>query len=132
MSTIDSISRARLTVGCGPLARELAGRLLMSMGAETTLPLDRVQEAALVAETIVELCDGASVDGSLELAVRADRDRLELRVGPLVPGGARRLLSADADGHVGGMMRALASQTVVRQGRAGAELLVLTISAYPD
>jgi serine/threonine-protein kinase RsbW len=127
----DSIARARLTVGCGPMARPLAGRLLMSIGAETDLPLDRVQEAALVAETIVELCKDASADGTIELAVRADGGRIELRVGPLAPGGAQKLLGADALGGAGGVMRALASKTAVRQGRAGTEILVFTVLAHP-
>ncbi len=127
----DSISRARLTVGCGPLARALAGRLLMSIGAETDLGLDRVQEAALVAQTIVALCEDVSTDGTVELAVRADGDGLELRVGPLAAGGGARLLAADTLGGAGGVMSGLASTVAVRQGRAGSEVLVLTVQGHP-
>lgn len=126
----ESIARARLTVGCGPLARALAGRLLMSLGAETDLPLDRVQEAAILAETIVDGCRGLTPDETVELAVRADAGRLELRAGPFAPGGAQRLLAADGRTVVGGVLRRLASGTTVRQGRDGTETLVLTVLAH--
>ncbi|MCW2999280.1 MAG: hypothetical protein JWN65_2829 [Solirubrobacterales bacterium] len=130
MST-QSIARARLTVSCGPLARPLASRLVMSVGAETDLPVDRVSEAAMIAETVVELCGEVAPDGFVELTVRADERLLELRAGPLQPGGGQRLLGSDAGNGSGGVLRALATQAVVRQGRDGVEVLVLTVGEHP-
>jgi hypothetical protein len=131
MMSTQSIARARLTVRCGPLARPLASRLIMSIGAETDLPVDRVSEAAMIAESIVELCGDVTRDGVVELTVRADERLLELRAGPLAPGGGRRLLVADAGRTSGGIVRALATQTAIRQGRDGAEVLVLTVGEHP-
>jgi hypothetical protein len=130
MST-QNISRARLTVGCGPLARPLACRLVMSIGAETDLPVDRVTEAAMIAEAIVGLFGDVAENGSVELTVRADARLLELRAGPLRPGGGQWLLAADARSSSGGVVRALATQTSIRQGRDGDESLVLTVGDHP-
>jgi len=127
----SSIVRARLTVGRGPLARALAGRLVMSIGAETGLPIDRLGEAALIAERIADLCSDGHAGGCFELTVRAEDHLIELRAGPLGPGDGQRLLSADAHGSSGPVMAALATHATIRRGRDGDETLVLTVE-QPD
>lgn len=131
MNTARDISRVRLTVACGELAVPLAGRLVMSIGAETDLGVDRVSEAAMLAETITGLCSEMGAESCVELTVRSAPRLLELRVGQLGVGGARRLLEAGAAGGLNHAIDALASSTVVRQGRDGSDVLVVTVGDLP-
>jgi hypothetical protein len=127
-----SVERARLSVSCGPLARTLAGRFVAALGAETALPLDRVEEAYLLAEAVADRCGELTPDGALELSVAVHEDRLELRVGPLERGAAHRLLSADAGLKGGGAIRGLASTVETRPLRSDREMLVVHVSAHPQ
>jgi hypothetical protein len=127
-----SLERARLSVSCGPLARTLAGRFVAALGAETALPLDRVEEAYLLAEAVADRCGELTPDGELELSVAVHDDRLELRVGPLERGAAHRLLGADAGRKDGGAIRGLASTVETRPLRGGdREVLVIVVTAHP-
>lgn len=125
-----SLERARLTVSCGDFARALAGRFVAALAAETDLPLDRLDEAVLVAEAVADRCGELTPDGELELAVAVHADRLELRVGPLEPGAANQMLGADVErGSHGGVIRGLSSSVEVRRSRNGHESLVITVAA---
>ena len=126
-----TLERARLVVSCGDLARALAGRFVAALGAETRLAIDRVDEAVLVAEAAADRCGEIVPDGDLELAVAVHEAHLELRIGPLEPGGAQRLLASDASGPGGGAIRRLASSVETRRSRRGEETLVLAIHAHP-
>jgi hypothetical protein len=126
-----SLERARLSVRCGPLARTLAGRFVAALGAETELPLDRVEEAYLLAEAVADRCGELTPDGELELSVAVHGDRLELRVGPLERGAAHRLLSSDAGRRGGGAIRGLASTVETRPLRGDREMLVVLVAAHP-
>lgn len=123
-----SLERARLTVRCGDLGRALAGRFVAALGAETTLPMDRVDEACLVAEAVADRCGELTPEGALELAVAVHGDRLELRVGPLRRGAADRLLRTDAEQLSGGVIRGLASSVDTRTLRGGAEVLRVVVA----
>lgn len=130
LSAPGSVERARLSVSCGPLARTLSGRFVAALGAETTLPLDRVEEACLVAEAVADRCGELTPDGELELSVAVHEDRLELRVGPLESGAAQRLLGADSGLKGGGAIRGLASAVETRPLRGDRESLVVLVAAH--
>lgn len=124
-----TLERARLTVSCGDFARSLSGRFVAALAAETDLPLDRLDEAVLVAEAVADRCGEITPEGELELAVAVHADRLELRVGPLEPGAAKRMLGTDAEGSHGGVIRGLSSSVEIRQLRNGLEALNITVTA---
>lgn len=128
--TQTSLERARLVVTCGELARALAGRFVHALGAETELSVDRVDEARMIAEAAADRCGELAPDGDLELAVAVAEHQLELRIGPLTPGGAERLLAGDAAGPGGGAIRRLANTVETRRSRSGDEVLVLTLRAH--
>lgn len=136
MTTVDgaegvpnALERAHLSVTCGPLARALAARFVAALGAETRLPIDRVEEACLVAEALADRCAELTPDGELDLTVTVLPDRLELRVGPLLAGAARRLLGADAGLPGGGAIRGLASSVETRRTRDGRETLWVVVGS---
>ncbi len=123
------IGRARLTVTCGPLARELAGRFVAALGAQTSLPVDRAQEAVLVAEALADHCSDLTPDGEMTVSADVRADVLVIRLGPLGDGDAARLLSADAGG--AGTLGALASSVETRRLRSGRESLVVVVGPHP-
>jgi len=126
----STLERARLSVPCGDLARALAGRFVAALAAETALPLDRLDEAVLVTEALADRCGEITPDGELDLSVAVHNDRLELRVGPLQPGMAHRMLVADGErGSHGGVIRGLASSVEIRRLRNGSEALHIAVSA---
>lgn len=134
MTTVDgaegvpnALERAHLSVTCGPLARALAARFVAALSAETQLPIDRVEEACLVAEALADRCAEITPDGELDLTVTVLPDRLELRVGPLRAGAAGRLLGTDAGQPGGGAIRGLASSVETRRGRDGRETLRVVV-----
>lgn len=134
MTTVDgaegapnALERARLSVTCGPLARALAARFVAALSAETQLPIDRVEEACLVAEALADRCSEITPDGELALTVTVLPDCLELRVGPLCTGAAGRLLGTDAEQPGGGAIRGLASSVETRRGRDGRETLRVVV-----
>ncbi len=129
MSTPESIVRARLELPAGPLARPLAHRFVMALGVQTALPVDRVQEAAMAAETIVHLYTTHTSARAVELTVRAEPDRLHLRFSGLGPDGAIRLLAADASGSPPDVLRTLSSALDVSSGSSGDQALVLVVAA---
>jgi hypothetical protein len=127
-----ALERARLSVSCGPLARALAVRFVAALSAETRLPLDRVEEACLVVEALADRCGEVTPDGELELTVAVLAERLELRIGPLVPGAARRMLGADAALAGGGAIRGLASSVDTQALRGGREVLRVLVGVEPS
>ena len=122
-----SVERARLVVGCGALARPLLTRFVAALAAETSLAVDRVDEACHVAEAISDRCSELTPDGHVELAVVLRDDALEMRVGPLAAGAADELLQSDARQLEGGAIRGLASRVEVRRGRSGEETLRIIV-----
>lgn len=128
MSPPANIARARLRLPPGPLAPPLAHRFVMALGAQTELPVDRVQEAAMAAEAIVRLRSDQGSAHPLELTVRAEGDRLHLRFDGLGPDGASRVLAADASASPAGVVRTLASELDVRPSGQGDRALVLVVA----
>lgn len=127
----DSLERARLSVACGPLARVLASRFVAALGAETSLTIDRVDEAGMLAAAVADRCAELTPDGALDLTVAVREDMLELRIGPLEPGAGARLLGSDAALPGGGPIRGLATTVDVRRTRADRELLHVVVAPHP-
>lgn len=124
-----SLERARLVVGCGLTARGLVSRFVAALAAQADLPLDRMEEACLVAETIADRCHEVAACGELELAVTVVPGRLDLRVGPLNAGAAGRILGADR-GRPGDLIRALATSVSVRPARGGTEVVRVVVTVH--
>ena len=109
--------RPRLQVTAGPLAGAIVERFISALGGEAALPVDRLQEAAMIGQAIAHAC---MVSGSAaEISVQLGQAELMMRVGPLA-GGAAALLRADTDG----VVHHLATSTEVRYGHSGEYLLV--------
>jgi hypothetical protein len=116
--SVRVLERARLQVS-GPLAEPMARRLVGALAARAPLQIDRLEEACRIAEALVAAC--AASDAKQEITVLVGPGELTMRVGPLPPGRAAKLLAADP-GH---LILGLASDSSVRAGHSGETLLVV-------
>jgi serine/threonine-protein kinase RsbW len=117
-------SSVRLAVRGGPLAEPVLARVVGMLAARALCPVDRLDDAMLVADAIAAHAPGHSADGLLVVTVSADGGGLELAVGPLAAGGAEGLL-ADAElPGVGNVLARVADEVATEAGDGSSELRV--------
>lgn len=121
--------RTRLTVAVGPLVGPVLARVVGMHAARAELPLDRLNDAVLVADAIAARAPAFAVENRLPVSVRSGAGRLELRVGPLRAGGSRRVLEGAALPQVGSVIERLTDAVEVRAAAGGDEYLVLSLGA---
>lgn len=121
----QALARTRLTIRHGPFVGPVLSRVVGIHAARAPLPVDRLQDALLVADSIAAHAPAFTPSDSLPVALRAGDGRLELRVGPLRSGGGARMLESAG---VGGIMDKLADTIDVRRGSGGAEYVIVTLA----
>lgn len=106
-------------VSIGPLAGPVLSRVVSAVAARANLPVDRLQDAALVADAIAAHVAEHVVDGHLVVALDDQPGSIALRVGPLVRGGGRGLVNGAVLPEVGSLFERLADS--VEQDDGGPE-----------
>jgi serine/threonine-protein kinase RsbW len=89
------------TVSIAPttLARAVLPRLLCVLAARAHFSTDRISDSQMVADALVAHAGGSISGGYLSMAVDVEPRDLELRVGPLLAGRAKRLVrDSDVEG----------------------------------
>jgi serine/threonine-protein kinase RsbW len=119
--------RTTVVVRDGPLAAPVLSRTVSIVAARAGLPLDRLNDAVLVADAVV----AHAPRGRLAVAIDAGVRQIVLRVGPLSAGDARRLLAEAALPDTGNVIERLADDVGIRPASAGGEYLVVRI-AYAE
>jgi serine/threonine-protein kinase RsbW len=106
------------------IAGAVLGRVVGILGARVALPIDKLSDALLVSDAVT-----AATRGMHTVQVEADLEpkRLELRVGPLEPGGAQRLIGS-IEGPLGAGALARLVDELDTAGADGAEYLVLGLA----
>jgi hypothetical protein len=123
---------ARLDVAVGPLLSPVLLRLVGAYAARAELPLDRVDDAVLLAEALAAAVASESDTGRAALRVDSAPRTLRLRVGPLRAGAGERLVAAAHAREAGDVLRVLADRVrVTDRGRSG-EYLVIDFNADPE
>lgn len=122
--------RTRVTVAAGPLVRPVLARVIGIHGARANLSVDRLGDSLLIADAVAARAGEVCVDGRVQLTVQSEPTRMEIRIGPLGPGGGRRLLDETALPAVGRVVERLADDVQIRPGAAGHEILVLRVAAH--
>jgi serine/threonine-protein kinase RsbW len=123
----DSLDRTRLTIRQGPLVGPVLARVVGIHAARAPLPMDRLQDALLIADAIAARAPAYAISERLPVSLRAGDGQLELRIGPLREGGATRVLDgAEVAGAVNVVER-LSDDVRVRPGSSGAEYLVIVL-----
>jgi serine/threonine-protein kinase RsbW len=128
MSTADVESgsnEASVTVASGPLAGPVLGRVVGMLAARADCPIDRLDDALLVADAVAAKAASFSDDGRVNVLVSAEIGSVELLVGPLRPNGADDLVESAALPGVGNVLERVADEleSKHRDGEGGPEYL---------
>jgi serine/threonine-protein kinase RsbW len=101
-----------VAVASGPLVGPVLRRVVGMLAARADLPLDRLDDAVLVAEVVASRASAFARD-AVRVRLQPGNRTLWLRVGPLRPGGAQALLSEAAGPDVGSVILKLADEVHV-------------------
>ncbi len=126
---VDRVDRTRVAVAVGPLVGPVLSRVVGIHAARAELPVDRLNDAVLVADAIAARAPAYALGGRLPVSVQSHAGRLEVRIGPLRQGGGRRVLEGAALPDVGSVIERLADTVRIREGAGGDEYLVIRIDA---
>jgi hypothetical protein len=110
MSANGDSNEAHLAVRPGPLAAPVLSRVVGMLAARAGCPIDRLDDALLIADAVAASAGSFSDDGRIGVHVSAEPGGVELNVGPLRQDGARDLIaSADLPG-VGNILERVADE----------------------
>lgn len=111
-----------VAVASGPLVGPVLRRVVGMLAARADLPLDRLDDAVLVADVIAARATAHARDDEVRVALMPRERSLDLRLGPLRPGGARALVVDAAVPGMGNVIEQLADELEVVE-HAGSEYL---------
>lgn len=119
---------ASLNVALGPLVAPVLSRLIGMMAARAQCPVDRLDNALLVADALAAHGPAHVPDGHLQVGIITAERSLQLSVGPLRPKGGSSLLAEAALPGVGNVVERMADQVSITEDPEGhGELLVIHI-----
>jgi hypothetical protein len=108
-----SDSPTSVSIVIGPLVGPVLRRVVGMLAARADLPLDRLDDAVLVADLIAARAPAHVTSERLDVSVEPGRRQLTLRVGPLREGGGRALIVDAAVPGVGNVIEQLADSVEV-------------------
>jgi serine/threonine-protein kinase RsbW len=98
----------RVSIAAGPLVGPVLRRVVGMFAARADLPLDRLDDAVLVADLVAARAGAHVAETTVDVALASSTRALDLRVGPLRAGGGRALVvDAEVPG-VGNVIEQLA------------------------
>ncbi|TMM01257.1 MAG: ATP-binding protein [Actinobacteria bacterium] len=112
----------------GPLVAPVLSRVVGMLAARAQCPVDRLDDALLVADAIAAHTQTHTTDGHVTVRLFADGDAIELHVGELGEGGARGLLADASLPGVGNVLERIADEVSIETGGDGREVLSLKLS----
>jgi hypothetical protein len=101
-------NEATVGLASGPLVAPVLGRVVGMLTARADCPIDRLDDALLVADAIAAKAGSFSDDGRVNVRVTARSGTVELHVGPLRAGGADGLVASAALPGVGNVLERVA------------------------
>lgn len=104
----------------GPLVAPVLGRVVSLLAARADFSIDRLSDTQLVSDAIAQHSGPYAIDGHVTLTLDEVESGLELRVGPLVPGGGERLVGDTDLPGIGRLLETL-SDSVETEQVPGAE-----------
>ncbi len=117
-------NHAKMVVRNGPLLGPVLARVIGMLAARAQAPIDKLDDALLVADTVAAHGPDHGRDGTITVQLTTSPGTLEMAFGALQPEGARRLL-ADADlPGVGNVLESVADVVEVREEPDGEQLYV--------
>jgi hypothetical protein len=104
----DTETPTRVSIAAGPLVGPVLRRVVGMFAARADLPLDRLDDAVLVADLVAARAPAHVADETVDVALTASTRAIDLRVGPLRAGGAQALVIDAAVPGVGNVIEQLA------------------------
>ena len=117
----------RVSIASGPLVGPVLRRVVGMLAARADLPLDRLDDAVLVADLIASRAPAHTQSASVDVDLETGDRTLFLRVGPLRPGGGQALIVDASVPGVGNVIEQLADDISVSP-EADAEYLVVRLA----
>ncbi len=108
MSIEPGLNEATVGLARGPLAAPVLGRVVGILAARADCPIDRLDDALLVADAIAAKAASFAEDGRVNVRVVAERGSVELRVGPLRIDGASGLIDSASLPGIGNVLERVA------------------------
>ena len=99
-----------VSIAAGPLVGPILRRVVGMLAARAALPLDRLDDAVLVADLIAARAPAHVLGATVDVAFEPGPRTLSLRVGPLRPGGGKALVVDAAVPGVGNVIEQLADE----------------------
>jgi hypothetical protein len=120
-------NKAWVGVTSGPLSAPVLGRVVGMLAARADCPIDRLDDALLVADAVAAKAGSFSDDGRICAQVVARMGSVELQVGPLRDGGASELVASAALPGVGNVLERVADELEPQEGEDGQEYLFIRL-----
>lgn len=113
--------RNEATVGLarGPLAAPVLGRVVGILAARADCPIDRLDDALLIADAVAAKAASYAPDGRVNVRVMAERGSVELHVGPLRADGAEDLIASASLPGIGNVLERVADELEPQPGENG-------------
>jgi hypothetical protein len=119
---------ASLRLSTGPLAAPVLCRVVSMVLARANCPMDRLDDAMLICDTISAHAPIHALDGHLTFRVTTREGEVELRVSELTSNGASKLLENATVPGVGNVLERVSDELLVAPAADGSrEELILTL-----
>jgi serine/threonine-protein kinase RsbW len=120
---------AEIVVGRSELLGPILGRLVGALAARREISIDRLSDAVLVTDAIAAAAPAHFAGEPVRLCLDDLEGGIEVRLGPMVAGGAQHVREALEVPEVGGSLEALADELTVEE--SDGDYLVMRFAAVP-
>ena len=110
-----SANEACVTLANGPLVGPVLGRVVGMLAARADCPIDRLDDALLVADAVAAKAGSFAANGRIKVRVVSQIGSVELFVGPLLANGASDLVASAALPGIGNVLERVADELVSEQ-----------------
>ena len=110
MSDESGLNEATVGLARGPLAAPVLGRVVGILAARADCPIDRLDDALLIADAIAAKAASFAEDGRVNVRVVAEPGSVELHVGPLRTDGATDLIASASLPGIGNVLERVADE----------------------
>ena len=97
-----------VSIASGPLVGPVLRRVVGMLAARADLPLDRLDDAVLVADLVAARAPSHSPEDAIQVELGCESRTLDLKIGPLRPGGRQALIADASVPGVGNVIEQLA------------------------
>jgi hypothetical protein len=117
----------RVSIAAGPMVGPVLRRVVGMFAARADLPLDRLDDAVLVADVVAARAPAHVAGSTVDVTLASSTRSLDFRVGPLRSGGGAALVVDAAVPGVGNVIEQLADEVSV-ESEEGQDFLRVTLA----